>query len=100
MGLAEELRRAVETEHATSTDGRAKLQIVVAVAAGKKKIDVAYDVPRLSSAVDYINVMAYAFNGPWNSWTGHMSPLHPRQAENTATAQTKNIAFAANYWVT
>ena len=41
----------------------------------KQVIDEAYDVRRLSQALDFINIMTYDFRGFWDSKTGHHSPL-------------------------
>lgn len=39
-------------------------------------IDNCYDLPAVSKAVDFINVMSYDFHGSWESVTGHVTPLH------------------------
>ena len=48
-----------------------------AVAAGKKNIDAAYDVPILSKYLDFINVMAYDLHGHWEANTGEHASLFP-----------------------
>ena len=48
-----------------------------AVAAGKSKIDAAYDVPILSKYLDFINVMAYDLHGHWEATTGEHAALFP-----------------------
>lgn len=44
-----------------------------AVSAGKKTIDVSYDVKQLNELLDFINVMSYDFHGgAWDNKTGQL----------------------------
>ena len=42
----------------------------------KQVIDAAYNVRRLSKALDFMNIMTYDFRGFWDEKTGHHSPLY------------------------
>lgn len=41
----------------------------------------AYDVPTLSSNLDWIGVMDYDFHGPWDGYTGHIAPLYHKAGD-------------------
>ena len=47
--------------------------LTAAVAAGQSTVDTAYDIPRISAALDYIHIMAYDLHGGWESTLGHHS---------------------------
>jgi len=55
-----------------------------ALSPGKPTIDIGYDIPRVSAALDIMNVMGYDYHGwfPNHSFTGHNSPLYRRQEED------------------
>ncbi|XP_023225350.1 probable chitinase 10 [Centruroides sculpturatus] len=72
--------------------------LTAAVSAGKPTIDVAYNIPQMSKYLDFINLMAYDFNGAWNSFTGHNSPLYARE-EEPESQKIFNVDFAVNYWL-
>ncbi len=42
----------------------------------KEVIDMAYDIPKLSESLDFMNIMTYDYHGSWESRTGHLSPLY------------------------
>ncbi|XP_059164930.1 chitotriosidase-1-like [Physella acuta] len=92
--LCQQLRAAFDAEAV----GEKRLLLTAAVAAGKGIIDVAYDVPRLSAAVDFFNVMAYDLHGAWDRRTGHHSPLS-RGSWETGAEEYLNVEWVANYWV-
>ena len=71
------------------------LILSAAVSAGKEVIDVAYDIPKLNKYLDFVNLMAYDFFGPWDSTVGHNSPLFHRPNQHEASS----IDFAINYWL-
>ncbi|XP_069102179.1 acidic mammalian chitinase-like [Argopecten irradians] len=52
----------------------------------------------LRKSLDFIILMTYDFHGPWDSTTGHNSPLYPRQNENTFQ-KTLNQDAAVRYWL-
>jgi chitinase len=58
-----------------------------------------YDVPVVNKRLDFINVMAYDFHGPWGSEViraDHHSPLRQRLRE---TNSELNVDCAINYWI-
>ena len=69
------LRSDFEAESMSS--GKQRLQLGIAIGAGKDKIDNGLDVPQLSAALDFISVMTYDFHGGWESVTGYNAPLYP-----------------------
>ncbi|MHA7056258.1 Ig-like domain-containing protein [Aquimarina sp. M1] len=64
--LVEEIRDAI---------GPDKL-ITAAMAADYKKIE-RFNWSRLSSTMDYFNMMTYDFNGGWSNIAGHNAPVYP-----------------------
>lgn len=92
--LCEELRAAFDKE----ASGDRRLLLTGAVAAGKYIIDTSYNVPRIASAFDIINIMAYDLRGIWDGKTGHHSPLIAGSWERNEERYL-NIEWAANYWV-
>ncbi|CAG5122051.1 unnamed protein product [Candidula unifasciata] len=89
--LLQQLRQAFDSE----ASGNDRLLLSAAVSAGKYTIDSAYEVPAISQALDWINLMTYDMHGSdWESETGHNSPLYPH-----GSGDQYNVQFAANYWV-
>lgn len=43
--------------------------------------------------------MAYDFNGPWDSLTGHNAPLYPGDMDVTPTDRQRNVDASINYWL-
>merc|ERR1711945_85844 len=39
-------------------------------------MDVGYDIPQISSYLDWINVMTYDYHGQWDKKTGHVAPMY------------------------
>jgi len=99
--LCQELRVAFDNE--ALSEGQEKLILTAAVGAGKWTIDAAYEIPQVSAALDFINLMSYDLNGAWNDTTNHNSPLYVREEEKLDTrlegrqAQL-NMEWAAKYW--
>nr|KAG5709851.1 hypothetical protein BaRGS_032675 [Batillaria attramentaria] len=77
--LIREVRAKFQQEAATT--GNSRLLLTAAVAAGKDKIDVAYDIPQLNQYLDFISIMTYDLHGSWETHTGHHTALYPRAAE-------------------
>ncbi|KAL7648230.1 UNVERIFIED_CONTAM: hypothetical protein RMT77_000133 [Armadillidium vulgare] len=59
------------------------LLVTAAVSASYQRVKTSYDVPAISTYLDFINVMTYDFHGSWDKQTGHVSPLyaHPDDVE-------------------
>ena len=49
--------------------------VTAAVAAGQATVETAYDIPRISAALDYIHIMAYDLHGGWENTLGHHSQV-------------------------
>ncbi|XP_060571114.1 chitotriosidase-1-like [Ruditapes philippinarum] len=94
--LVTEIRRAFD-EDARRT-GREPLLLTSAVAAGKDKIDTAYDIPSVCRDMDFISIMTYDLHGSWEDVTGHNSPLYAHSGE-TGKQRYLNMDWASNYWV-
>ncbi|KAK7112091.1 chitinase-3-like protein 1 [Littorina saxatilis] len=94
--FVKELKKAFVAEAASS--GKPRLLLSSAVAAGKDKIDTAYDIPVLSQELDFISLMSYDLHGSWETVTGHHSGLYARSSE-TGVDRYLNIDYAAKYWV-
>ncbi|KAK7501474.1 hypothetical protein BaRGS_00007278 [Batillaria attramentaria] len=94
--LIREVRAKFQQEAATT--GNSRLLLTAAVAAGKDKIDVAYDIPQLNQYLDFISIMTYDLHGSWETHTGHHTALYPRAAER-GDDRYLNVDFAAKYWV-
>ncbi|KAL8569618.1 hypothetical protein ACOMHN_057185 [Nucella lapillus] len=94
--LLKEFRAAIEQDAASASNPR--LLLTAAVAAGKEKIDSAYDIPQMNKYLDFISLMSYDLHGSWETHMGHHSALYPRAAE-TGDDRYLNLDFAAKYWV-
>ena len=89
--LCEEMLAAFEEE--SEQTGQPRLMLTAAVAAGKDTIDTAYEVDKLASILDFVNLMAYDFHGSWENVTGHQTALvDPSGSPLTVT-------FAVEYWL-
>lgn len=54
-------------------------------------IDVAYDLPALGNALDFLSVMTYDYHGAWERQTGHVSPLYEMPGDRYPQYNTVNI---------
>ncbi|XP_059805780.1 acidic mammalian chitinase-like [Hypanus sabinus] len=93
--LVEELKAAFRIE--AEETRKPTLLLSAAVAAGKQYIDNSYEVPVIAKHLDFISVMTFDFNGPWNSFAGHNTPLHRRKDEEGDFAHF-NIEFVMKYF--
>ena len=84
--LAEELKIAFEP---------AGLTLAATLSGYKEVISKAYDVPRLSRALDFLNIMTYDWRGYWDGKTGHHSPMHANTADEN---QEFNIDSVMGYY--
>lgn len=92
-----ELRKAYEEESMRTK--RPRLSLSAAVVAVEPILTVAYDVPTVAAALDFINIMCYDYHiyHPIFPFTGHNSPLYAKQIEKGYFA-TMNIAWTAEAW--
>jgi chitinase len=68
------------------------------VASSKVIGDEAYDIPRISAAVDFIHLMTYDFHGPWETNTHHHTILHAYPEDSDGSLYL-NVDYAVNYWL-
>ena len=78
------------------------LSLAATLSGYKQVIDMAYDVQRLSAALDFMNVMSYDFRGFWDGQTGHHSPLYPSDTDPNPdfnTVSLYNMAYEIAFYV-
>ena len=66
----------------------------VAVAAAGSSASQSYNVWEVSQQVDFINLMAYDFNGSWNSYTGFNAPMYSSSRESGDQATLNMVCMA------
>ncbi|XP_029291758.1 chitinase-3-like protein 1 [Cottoperca gobio] len=93
--LCKELKEAFVVE-GTATN-RDSLMVTASVSAEKDTIDFSYDVPKIAENLDFINVLTFDFHGPWESVTGHHSPLY-NGSQDTGNQSYFNTDYAMQYW--
>ncbi|XP_068221164.1 chitinase-3-like protein 1 isoform X2 [Palaemon carinicauda] len=71
-----------------------------AFAAGKDKIDIAYDLPALIEAYDFFHIMAYDYHGAFEDFTHHNAPLcgHPLD-EQDELFPYYNVMYTMEYYL-
>jgi len=94
--LLKELQGAFAGEAQLS--GRERLLLTAAVPVGPDNIKGGYDVPRVASYLDFINLMAYDFHGKWENTVGHNAPMHAPSSDSAYRKQL-SVTNAANIWV-
>jgi len=72
------------------------LLLSAAVSPSKTIMDVGYDVPAISSYLDWINVMTYDYHGQWDKKTGHVAPHYEHPDDEFYYF---NANFTMNYWI-
>ncbi|XP_025836304.1 probable chitinase 10 [Agrilus planipennis] len=72
------------------------LVLAASISGYKEVIDDAYDIPALSSALDFMSVMTYDYHGSWENVTGYVSPLY---AKNNDRYPQYNTNYTMNYLV-
>nr|XP_029722349.1 chitinase-3-like protein 1 [Aedes albopictus] len=75
------------------------LLLTGALAAAQNIAEISYDIAAVSQHLDFINLMAYDFNGGWNPFTGHNSPLFAGPADGTDFQRTLNVHHSVQYWL-
>ncbi|KAK7111416.1 chitotriosidase-1-like [Littorina saxatilis] len=90
--LVKQLRTTYDAYAASS--GKTLL-LTAAVAAGKGKIDTAYEVAKIAADLDFINLMTYDLHGGWETKTAPHSPLYSHPSDEVDL----NMDWAAGYWM-
>ncbi|KAM6929826.1 chitinase-3-like protein 1 [Lycodopsis pacificus] len=93
--LCQELNETfVDEGNATNCD---RLIVTASVSAEKATIDASYEVSQIAMYLDFINVLTFDFHGPWESVTGHHSPLY-NGSKDTGDEIYLNTDYAMRYW--
>ncbi|KAM6929828.1 acidic mammalian chitinase-like [Lycodopsis pacificus] len=93
--LCKELKEAFVAK-GTETN-RNRLIVTASVSAEKVIIDDSYEVAQIAMHLDFINVWTFDFHGPWESVTGHHSPLY-NGYQDTGDEIYLNTDYAMRYW--
>uniref|UniRef100_A0A3B3CWP3 Chitinase, acidic.1 n=1 Tax=Oryzias melastigma TaxID=30732 RepID=A0A3B3CWP3_ORYME len=72
--LLSELSQAFEDD--ARENRKTRLMLSANVAAIRTTVDRSYEVNKIASHTDFLNVMTYDFHGSWDPITGHNSPLY------------------------
>ncbi|KAG9352782.1 hypothetical protein JZ751_017358, partial [Albula glossodonta] len=94
--LVTELAKAFEDEARDTRQTR--LLLTAKVAAKRSTVDSGYEIPQLSSKLDFISIMNYDFHGHWEMNTGHNSPLYQSSLDQGNDIHL-NIDSAVSYWM-
>ncbi|KAM6980678.1 chitinase, acidic.1 [Aplochiton taeniatus] len=95
--LVKELDQAFVDE--ANDTRKTQLLLSASVSSYVPTIDVAYEVPEISSHLDFISVMTYDYHGSWEATTGHNSPLY-RSKVDSVSQQHHNIDSSISHWMT
>ncbi|XP_066157317.1 probable chitinase 10 [Euwallacea fornicatus] len=72
------------------------LLLAASMSGYKEVIDVAYDLPAIGQALDFMSVMSYDYHGAWEGQTGHVSPLY---SQPSSKHPQYSINFTMEYLV-
>lgn len=70
----------------------------IAVAPDRWRAEQFYDIPRISKAVDFINLMTYDFHGSWSEVIGHHAQMFSH-IEDSDYMKELNCASSVIYWL-
>lgn len=62
------------------------------------RVNEGYDVPRISAALDFINVMTYDLHGTWDNYADHHAPLRRRPFDQWST-ENLHADGGISYWI-
>ncbi|XP_076244080.1 putative chitinase 10 [Calliopsis andreniformis] len=86
--------KLIQELRAEFDEQKPRLVLAVALSGYKEVIDRAYEVEKISKAVDFLSVMTYDYHGAWEAKTGHLSPLF---GTPTDTNPYYNVNSTMNY---
>ena len=92
--LCQELRDAFIVEAQAS--GKERLILSAAVAAGEYVVKDAYDIAKISKALDFIHLMSYDLHGSWENTLGHHSQFNAPPHEQSQVLSTQ---YAVEMWL-
>ncbi|XP_035912355.1 chitinase-3-like protein 1 [Anopheles stephensi] len=75
------------------------LLLTGALAASQTIASISYDIPGIVPHLDFINLMAYDYNGAWNNFTGHNAPLFAGPSDQNDFQRMLNVDHSINYWL-
>ncbi|TNN88239.1 Acidic mammalian chitinase [Liparis tanakae] len=93
--LVEELHKAFEDD--AKDTRKTQLLLSANVAAFHSTINRAYEVEKISLALDFINVMTYDYHGHWEAATGQNSPLYPSSVDSGSHIH-HNVNSSISHW--
>uniref|UniRef100_A0A3P9GZC8 chitinase n=1 Tax=Oryzias latipes TaxID=8090 RepID=A0A3P9GZC8_ORYLA len=94
--LLSELSQAFEDD--ARENRKTRLMLSANVAAIHTTIDRAYEVNKIASHTDFLNVMTYDFHGSWEPFTGHNSPLYGSPVDSGSQIHY-NINSSISHWL-
>jgi len=96
VSLIRELRVAYEGEADATSHPR--LLLTAAVPASFEALREGYDAAELAKYLDYFNVMAYDFHGPWEEKVGHNAPLLPIYGASSYDSKL-TVDYSVQQWI-
>lgn len=78
---------------------RQGLILSAAVASVEYSAGVSYDIPRVSAALHFINVMTYDMHGAWDDYCGLNAPLYEGPSDVTDIQKQQNANASISYWL-
>ncbi|XP_068449545.1 chitinase, acidic.1 [Clinocottus analis] len=94
--LVTEISKAFEDD--AKDTRKTPLLLSANVASFRPTIDRAYEVNKIASSLDFINVMTYDYHGHWETSTGHNSPLY-RSTLDSGSQIHQNINSSITHWL-
>ncbi|XP_038217897.1 chitinase-3-like protein 1 [Zerene cesonia] len=77
------------------------LLLSAAVASTRDTASLSYDIPTIAQYLDLLGLMTYDMYGPWDTVTGHNSPLHKGEGDEHEIRENLNtVDVAVEYWLT
>jgi len=103
LALLAELRAHLDAAGPRAEAGEAREAYLLTIAYGASPYQYDdIDLAQASALVDWINLMAYNYHGPWSDHTGFNAPLYPSTRDHTAGAlerETFNLHTAVQAYL-
>ncbi|MBC3920758.1 glycoside hydrolase family 18 protein [Undibacterium sp. CY18W] len=91
VALLKEIRRQLKQE---KRDGKPAWQLTIAAAGGAFNMARTYQyLPQIAAQLDYINLMTYDLNGPWEQQTNHNAHLYGNTGEHLFENPLRALPF-------
>uniref|UniRef100_A0A182JTE4 GH18 domain-containing protein n=1 Tax=Anopheles christyi TaxID=43041 RepID=A0A182JTE4_9DIPT len=75
------------------------LLLTAALAASETIASISYDIAGIVPHLDFVNLMAYDYNGAWSNFTGHNAPLFAGPSDQNDFQRKLNVHHSINYWL-